>query len=303
MDIRVRRGIIANNSIRNIGNTTGDGIYLSLTASDLVIESNALYEMRYGIRMYDPGLPSGAKPYNVKIINNVISDISQIGIYLEQTQNTGNFRNWVIDGNTIRECLGDSIRLNGAFYSPTISNNVIKNFVTGSGYGVKLMGTTRAQIHGNYFENMIPIRLENDGQTPAVQPEYSTIINNIWDKDSGLVSVSSGADYTIRSNIQTGVTTNPVIASGAITIPSGVATITVDTEGSSATDDLTSINGGTTGDIVVFRSASSFRDITFKDAVGNLSLAGDFILDNVNDRISLIRSGTGWDEISRSNNT
>lgn len=304
MDIRVRKGIISNNSIRELGDgSTSDGIYLSLTASDLIIEGNALYKMRYGVRMYNVGLPAGAKPYNVRIINNVISDITQIGIYLEQTQNTGNFRNWVISGNTIRESVGDSIRLNGAFYSPTITNNVIKNFVTGSGYGVKLMGTTRAQIQGNYFENMVPVRLENDDQAIPQAPTFTIMSNNIWDNTGSFVSVSTGSDYIIRFNTETGEITTPIIASGVINIPSGAVEITVDTEGAAATDDLDNITGGTLGDIVIFRSQSSTRDITFKDAIGNMRLAGDFILDNTNDRITLIRTGTGWDEISRSNNT
>jgi len=105
----------------------------------------------------------------------------------------------------------------------------------------------------------------------------------------------------------------PVPASGAIEIVSGVLTIPnnrqrfneflqIDTEAAAATDDLDTISGGLEGQIIVLKSTSSSRDVTLKDGVGNLALAGDFTFVSGSDIITLIHHSTIWYEISRSSN-
>ena len=109
-------------------------------------------------------------------------------------------------------------------------------------------------------------------------------------------------------------TTGPVISQGTErTIASGAITIThayhtVDTEGDASTDDLTAINsytgdtsGFATGQILILRANNASRTVVVKDT-GNLKLAGDFSLDNNNDTITLIWTGSNWAEISRSDN-
>jgi hypothetical protein len=95
-----------------------------------------------------------------------------------------------------------------------------------------------------------------------------------------------------------------VIASGAVTIPNSKSVIyqLVDTEASAASDDLDTINGGQEGQVAYFSTTSSSRDVTFKDATGNLNLAGDFVCDNNQDTITLIKRGSNWWEVARSNN-
>jgi len=95
--------------------------------------------------------------------------------------------------------------------------------------------------------------------------------------------------------------TELTISGGAITITSSFHT--VDTESNDATDDLDTINGGAEGDILILRSANNARDVTVKDATGNLKLAGDFTLGEIADTIMLLYSGSNWLELSRSNNT
>ena len=92
------------------------------------------------------------------------------------------------------------------------------------------------------------------------------------------------------------------IATGAITAPVGHQFLTVDTEASGATDDLDTISGGDIGDIVTFAAVNDARTVVFKDGTGNLDLNGDFSADNGNDTITLLRNGTGWQEVCRSNN-
>ena len=84
--------------------------------------------------------------------------------------------------------------------------------------------------------------------------------------------------------------------------------ISVDTEGSAATDDLDTINAPTskTGDRIVIRSNNNSRVVVLKDGTGNLRLNSDLTLDSVFDTIELIKEGTGlsgtWRQIGFSNN-
>ena len=96
-------------------------------------------------------------------------------------------------------------------------------------------------------------------------------------------------------------------SAGELTIATGAVTATgsfhtIDTEADAATDDLDTISGGTTGDILIIGAADSARDVVAKDATGNLSLNGDFTMDHVDDRLVLLFDGTNWVELSRSDN-
>ena len=94
-----------------------------------------------------------------------------------------------------------------------------------------------------------------------------------------------------------------------LTVASGVVTATqtvhqLDTEGGAATDDLDTINGAaSSGFLLVLRATSGAREVVVKDGTGNLALAGDMVLDDVEDTLVLIsRSSSAWVELCRSNN-
>jgi len=95
-----------------------------------------------------------------------------------------------------------------------------------------------------------------------------------------------------------------VISSGAITVFSSYHK--VDTEDSAAADDLITINGGHTGDLLILQPATHQRQVTLVDSTGNLCLAGNFTLTDTRDKIVLIALDVGgvlsWHELSRSNN-
>ena len=100
-------------------------------------------------------------------------------------------------------------------------------------------------------------------------------------------------------NLGTGSTLT--IAAGEITVVESYHR--VDTQGGAGTDNLDTINGGSNGDILVLRSIDSTRDVTLRDGVDNLRLAGNFTLASVQDVITLIqREGGVWNEVSRSDN-
>ena len=91
------------------------------------------------------------------------------------------------------------------------------------------------------------------------------------------------------------------IVSGAVTASRSYHKLT--SEGSPASDDLTTINGGVTNQTLILNSNTSGDVITLKDGGGNLRLNGDFTLTNGQDRIMLMYDGTNWCELSRSDNT
>jgi len=81
--------------------------------------------------------------------------------------------------------------------------------------------------------------------------------------------------------------------SGSLAIANGSITVTksfhkIDTEGAAATDELTTINGGCIGDMLILMSASSSRDITLKNDIGNLKIGSDILLDHIRDKVILI---------------
>lgn len=90
------------------------------------------------------------------------------------------------------------------------------------------------------------------------------------------------------------------ISSGAITVTASAHT--VDTQSDAASDDLDTISGGSTGQILIIAAANSARTVVAKDGTGNLKLAGDCTLDNAEDTLTLIFNGTNWLEIARSDN-
>lgn len=112
-----------------------------------------------------------------------------------------------------------------------------------------------------------------------------------------------GVDGSVKSPFGYARGASQTIASGAITKPSN-AYFMIDTEGSSATDDLDTINGGSfDGEVIIIRAANASRTVVVKDGTGNIRCAGDFLLDNGQDRMTLMYDGVNWCETARSNNT
>lgn len=93
-----------------------------------------------------------------------------------------------------------------------------------------------------------------------------------------------------------------IISSGAIT-PTGANQV-VDGEGSSA-DDLNTINGGNTGDIIILSIANGANPITIKHGIGNILINNDkdVVMANTNDRMKFIKTSANWTELSRSVST
>jgi len=119
-----------------------------------------------------------------------------------------------------------------------------------------------------------------------IAADFNTIIN------SGAATSIYQAGFELSRGV--------VISNGAMT--AGGAYTRVDTSGAVSSDDLDTINGGVVGQLLILRATADNRTVVVKDGTGNLNLAGDFSLDNTSDRITLLKEGSDWYEISRSDN-
>jgi hypothetical protein len=138
------------------------------------------------------------------------------------------------------------------------------------------------------------------------QPVQITgIVNN---EGSGVFSTNNNDSQLyvdLKLADQTFVTNTLTIATGAVTLPTrqAVGFYYIDTEGAAASDDLDNLNGGATyGQIVILSAINSTRTVIVKDGTGNMRLAGDFSMDNADDKITLVWNGSAWFEMSRSDN-
>lgn len=131
----------------------------------------------------------------------------------------------------------------------------------------------------------------------------ATTPQNVGTAATGTATTAARSDHVHgqASFINMGTGSTLTISGGEITITESFHRI--DTEGGAATDNLDTINGGSTGDLLILASIANARDPTLKDATGNLNLAGDFTLSTIADTITLIKFSNGWwYEISRSDN-
>ena len=101
--------------------------------------------------------------------------------------------------------------------------------------------------------------------------------------------------------------THKFLAETELTIASGAITITqlrhkVDTESNAASDDLVTINGGATVNMIILRAEADARTVVIKHGTGNIWLQGkaDISLDDLEDGIILFWDSTNskWFNIS-----
>lgn len=80
----------------------------------------------------------------------------------------------------------------------------------------------------------------------------------------------------------------------------------IDTEGSAASDELTTIDSDnlSSGQVLILQTRSSSRVVTIKDRVGNITLqtSQDFVMTSSTSSIMLVLKNKTWYEVSRSHN-
>ena len=212
-------------------------------------------------------------------------------------------------------CLGGS---NGG--GLTFSNNWIHDSGTTTTstniYAVNLDNFDNSTVSGNRFGLSNNFRylvyIGSSTNNSIILGNKFESINTLATNPAAIYLDPAALNILIDSNnivspvtLQYPVTNVIVISSDSITITTSKSTVyqLVDTEGAAATDNLSTINGGIEGQIICFSTSSASRDVTFEDGTGNLRLSGDFTSDHNEDVITLIRRGSNWFEIARSNNT
>lgn len=111
--------------------------------------------------------------------------------------------------------------------------------------------------------------------------------------------------HTLPLNLRSSSTLT--VSTGAITVgvAAGTAWYVINGEGAAA-DNLDSINGGATGDIIILMKGDA--NITLRDAAdsaGNIVLGGTgvtFVMDDAEDIACLFYNGSNWCMLSRESN-
>lgn len=114
--------------------------------------------------------------------------------------------------------------------------------------------------------------------------------------DSAITNLAAGDEPFGILNIGAPVL-NTIDASGNITLAYSHTALAPN---SGLTDDLETILGGTSGDLVVLRTYSATDVITIKHDVGNIFLknAADIIITSQDQSLALVYNGTYWTDIS-----
>jgi|GEM_PF-2688631 len=166
-------------------------------------------------------------------------------------------------------------------------------------------------ISGGNANELILIQAENAARIITLKDGTSLKMDGDFALESTddkilFICISAGVWHEIARSRAAGfpAPTELTIASSAVTV-TGTQKFrfhSIDTEGDAATDNLYVINGGNAGEILVLQAESAVRTVVCKEYTG-LKLAGDFTLDNTEDKIQLICISSGvWHELTRSNN-
>jgi len=194
------------------------------------------------------------------------------------------------------------VALRSACQNITIIGGVLAGASAGN-YGLWINSASDVTVMGTEFAS-------NTAGSIGIDTGADILLMNVRSSDGtfldGSIPTSLMQIFTPDASVlQTGKLglrspTELTISGGAITVTQSYHS--VDTEGDDPSDDLDTISGGVTGDILTLRAAVSTRTVVCKDGTGNLLLAGDFSLDHDWDTIMLICADSYWRELSRADN-
>jgi len=305
--------VIGCKSIRS-GN---DGISLTCGATVkpnefLVSDCTVDVATGYGIRVGPASTINVAATKLVNVVDCTVNAVTVSGLYLHgnaslMLTNVGVTGGYFSGANALAggAYIGDYVnkfRITGGHYvANTTASNAIQINGTSVSYGIisnnllefSVDSATGACLYIRKCNNVNVIG--NKGIQPS-----STGYGIRYFESPTVISVDKSNDFSDCVIQGVGGTGTLTIASDAITLPfSGDCFVTLDTEAAAATDNLQTINGGKLGQVITLSQANSARDITVIDDTGNFRLAGNFVMNNVQDSITLICNGSLWVEVAR----
>jgi len=136
----------------------------------------------------------------------------------------------------------------------------------------------------NKAGNTLTIVRGQEGTTARAWPTGTPIENRFtagyWDEVCRLISLTSAQTVTISND----------------TITMTQSFHLVDTEGGASTDFLSTINGGSAGDLLFIRPVSSSRTVVIKHGVGNIKTPSglDVLLNSTDKLVALVYDGSSW---------
>jgi hypothetical protein len=226
--------------------------------------------------------------------------------------------NEVIDCTSIRHTVGAFFGMhgvNGNVYSPrTIAGGVVSVTQTTTTLVIDTESAAATDdldsITGGARGQRIVVRCADVAHVPTVKNATGNIRlagRNclLAEADDRLTLEYDGSDYWVEVSRSIDSLAKAVtIASGVVAINPDTVLLIVDTESAAATDDLDSITGGRTGQMITLRAASGTRDVVVKDGTGNILLVSDRTLDTLQDTLTLmfLPDLDSWTEVAFANN-
>lgn len=133
---------------------------------------------------------------------------------------------------------------------------------------------------------------------------FDSTTGKLLQNSSATLSDTGGPTWGARtiSKIANHAPTSKTLAAGAITLlETDTAILKLDTEGAAASDDLDTISGGVSGDIIYLRTSNSARDVVVKHGTGNISLDGnvDYTISSTQKGITLFLDGSTWRDLGK----
>ena len=172
--------------------------------------------------------------------------------------------------------------------------------------GMLIYNETTSQLNQYIGGSWEPV--ENAAAADKVKVDTGATADFIGAADSdGVLRTGDGLSYTDGGDFVTlDVTMLKDASATELTISSGSITRTgsahtVDTESDAASDDLTTIAGGTDGDYITIWAADDGRTVVVKNGSDNILTAdgADFSIDTDDKAMTLRYDGSNWKEVSR----
>ena len=265
----------------------GDAIDTHTAAEDIWIENNTVNgSLGAGINFE---APSG------RIVGNFITDTVANGIYVHNESD---------QRGTI-----------------TVTQNEVRR---AGGYGIYsrtgARGSTQQYEYLNVSYNLVTgatgsgIVVGDLSTTPTTPPEEGVmVIGNTLHRTIGFYALAIGncTTFVQRDNRAIRGTTRmlfpagddpgflfQVIATDSVSVTPAVRYLRVDTEASAALDSLTTINGGSRGQVITISTSSNGRDVAI-GTTGNIQIVSPLTLALARSSVTLGFDGTNWREQSR----